>query len=113
MTMPKLYENREFIIFGDESKRNRPAYILYNKNKEFANGHTHLNNYHTAKWLMELYSNRKLPMDLKSEYLLTSLIRISNDEKYTTKVESLLSVRKNKAHNHYYNVQKGVKKRKP
>ena len=111
MSMPKVYENEEFMILGNDNKR-KSAYILYNKRKEFSVGHTHLNNYRTAMWLMKLYLNRKVPLDLKSVYLLQSLIRISDDEEYTKRIQNIISIRKRKSHNYYINVQKGVKKRK-
>ena len=106
--MNKVFENKHFIILGENSK-SRPAYILYNKNKEFSAGHTHLNNYNTAVWIMKLYLSRKLPHDLKSLYLLQSLVRISDDDIYTKKVEQLIEAKKKKSNNYYINVQKGVK----
>lgn len=109
--MNKVFENKNFIILGEHNK-SRPAYILYNKNKEFSAGHTHLNNYNTALWIMKLYSSRKLPHDLRSKYLLQSLIRISDDETYTKKVEQLLEAKTKKSNNYYINVQKGVNKKK-
>lgn len=110
--MLKIYENKQFIILGDDGKRSKPAYVLYNKHKEFENGHTHLNNYRTALWIMKLYMQRKLPHDLKSAYLLQSLVRISNDKKYTEKVQQLINAKMGKSHNYYINVQKGVNKKR-
>ena len=106
--MSKVYENKDFIILGGSDKRSS-AYILYNKNKEFSVGHTHLNNYNTALWIMKLYTKKRIPLDLKSVYLLQSLMRISNDEKYSSKIQKLIDTRASKPNNHYINVQKGVK----
>ena len=111
MSMPKVYENKDFMILGSDNKR-KPAYILYNKHKEFSEGHTHLNNYRTAIWLMKVYLNKKVPLDLKSVYLLQSLIRISDDEEYTKRIQNIINIRKKKSHNYYINVQKGVNKRR-
>lgn len=111
MPMLKVYENKDFIILGDGGKHDS-AYVLYNKRKEFADGHTHIRNYGTAKWVMELYQHKKIPYKLKSVYLLQSLIRISTDEEYTAKIQRLIEVRQNKSPKHYINVQKGVVKKK-
>lgn len=110
MSMVKVYENKDFIILGS-ARKGDDAYVLYNKRKEFAHGHTHIRNYGTAKWIMEQYLRRKIPYQLKSEYLLQSLIRISDDEGYTSKIQTLLEVRQSKSPKHYINVQKGVNKK--
>ena len=110
MPMSKVYEDKDFLIFYnlDKYTKNRDsAYVLYNKHKNFENGHTHIYNYSTTLWIMRLYTNRKLPLHLRSEYLLNSLIRISNDEYYTQKVKTLLETRKHKGKQRYFNSQKG------
>lgn len=112
MTMLKVYENKDFIILGEGGKH-KDSFILFNKRKGFENGHTHIRNYGTAKWVMELYQQRKIPLQLKSTYLLQSLIRISDDEDYSSRIQKLIEVRQNKSPKHYINVQKGVAKKKP
>ena len=112
MTMQKIYENKQFIILGDDGKKKRPAYILINKRKGFDNGHTHIDNFNTAKWIMNLYMNRKLPHDLGSVYLLQSLVRISDDVEYTRKVTELLEAKINKKKREYVNVPKHKCRRK-
>ena len=84
--MKKIYEDKNFIIL---KKYNREAYILHNKKKPFKTGHTHINNYNTVRWLIKLYTKRIVPYNLKSKYLLDSLIRISNDTKYTEQLKTL------------------------
>lgn len=109
--MLKVYENKQFIILGGTGN-DKSAYILYNKHKDFKDGHTHLNNYNTAMWLMKLFSSRKLPHDLGSLYLLQSLKRISDDDNYTRKVQELIDSKSNKSRKYYINVQKGVKQKR-
>jgi len=68
--------------------------------------HTHLRNFKTAKYLVELSIYKRLPLDL-SNYLLISLQRI-NDGEYKAKIEELRVNKRRKTQ--YYNVNKGVKK---
>ncbi len=57
--------------------------------KEFSQGHTHINNFNTAKFIMDLALHKTLPKRRISNYLLDSLIRISIDIDYINKIESL------------------------
>lgn len=77
----KVYERKSFIILEGKSE-----YIVINKNKPFDNGHTHLKNYHTAVWLINLASHNTVPKHISS-YLLESLIRISKDKQYIKKLK--------------------------
>lgn len=106
MSLVKAYEDSQFIIFscGDD-------YVLMNKRKKFKDGHTHIHNFSTAKWLVDLYRHRRIPRKLKNNYLLTSLTRISDDPVYTEKIKSLMEIRKRKAKPYYINVQKGKQKK--
>ena len=55
--------------------------------KEFSQGHTHINNFNTAKFIMDLALHKTLPKRRISNYLLDSLIRISIDIDYINKIE--------------------------
>ena len=85
--MKKIYENKDFIILW---KNKTSSYILNNKHKDFDNGHTHVNNYNTVRWIMRMYTKKKIPKDLHSKYLLKSFIRISNDKDFSYEVEKIL-----------------------
>lgn len=74
--MVLLYKKREFRIYG-----NNDEYIIHNSKKEFSEGHTHINNYKTAKWLIDLAIHKSIP-NRKKRYFLESLIRISTDNTY-------------------------------
>lgn len=82
-TYHKVYERKSFMILEGKSE-----YIVINKNKPFENGHTHLKNYHTAVWLINLASHNTVPKHI-SDYLLESLIRISKDRHYIDKLNSM------------------------
>ena len=65
------------------------SYIVHNTNKPFENGHTHINNFDTAKYVLYLSLYRRLPKNNHlSIYLCDSIIRISNDKKYIDKMKS-------------------------
>ena len=74
--MVLLYKKREFRIYGNHNE-----YIIHNSKKEFSEGHTHVNNYKTAKWLIDLAIHKSIP-NRKKRYFLESLIRISTDNTY-------------------------------
>lgn len=83
------------------------GYIVHNRRMEgFA--HSHIKNLKTAQWIVELSIKRKIPQDLP-KYLIISLLRINDDEKYLMNINALLEKRKRKKF--YYNSQKGVRKR--
>ena len=60
----------------------RGGYIVYNRHKEFSVGHTHINNFKTARYIAYLSLYKKKPKGKLSKYLVESLIRISDDRKY-------------------------------
>lgn len=66
--------------------------------------HTHVNNYKTCLWLIELSVNKKCPYDIP-RYLLISLIRINDDSKYLAKLYEILKKKSTKKEK-YYNRKK-------
>lgn len=65
-------------------------FIVHNTHKDFAEGHTHINNFDTAKYIAYLALYKRMPKDNHlSIYLIESVIRISDDEVYTNKMKSL------------------------
>ena len=83
------------------------GYIIHNSDmKDFA--HTHVNNYRTCIWLIDLSLRKKAPYNI-SKYLLISLIRINSDDKYVRKLNEILD-KKNTRKEIYYNVNKGGKR---
>ena len=66
------------------------SYVVHNTRKEFSEGHTHINNYNTAKYIAYLALYKKMPKNNHlSIYLIESLIRISSDKKYINQLELL------------------------
>ena len=82
-----LYEVGQYVLF--HTKRD---YVVYNKNKSFKSGHAHLNNKNAAIKIMDLAYQKKVPFNLDI-YRLKSILRITDDEKYLNRVESVLAKR--------------------
>ena len=101
----KIYERKEFIIF-----QVKEGYIVYNTRKSFQEGHTHLKHFEAAKTAVDLVINKKVPKSTDGYYL-SSLIRISDDDKYISKINELIEARdqkgkKEKYYNHGYKLSK-------
>lgn len=88
--MNRVYRKRNYNLyqFGKE-------YIIHNTRKEFKDGHTHINEFKTAIFLIDLSIHKSVPKHL-CNYFLESLIRISDDEKYKKKLNMLLEQRNHK-----------------
>lgn len=65
--------------------------------------HTHLKSKHFCKKLIDYVVDRKVPTRV-GNYVLESCIRLSTDENYIYKVNTLLKNRKNKTKNYYINI---------
>ena len=101
--MKRVYKNERYVIY-----RNDDGFIVQNiLMPDFA--HTHIDNFQTAKYIIRLSLQKRIPHDL-SRYLMISLKRINDDEVYLRKINDLLENHKKK--DMYINVNKGVKKRK-
>lgn len=86
----KVFERKEYIILGMKK-----GYIVYNQNKGFKTGHTHIRSYNVAKTIIDNCINRKRPKT-KNAYLIESHIRIATDEKYIKQLKDLLENNKTK-----------------
>ena len=94
--MNQIYTKENFVIVGMDKE-----YIVINKNKKFKYGHTHIRNFKTAKYLVDMVTHRRMPNHLPI-YLLVSLRRLSDDEVYTHKITGLIESKKNR-HSSYVN----------
>lgn len=81
-----IYSKRHFNIY----KLGRNDYIVHNTHKQFKYGHTHINNYNTAKYILNLTLYSSIPQKKISNYLLNSIVRISKDEPYINKIKKLM-----------------------
>jgi len=78
-------------------------YIVHNSRYLFEKAHTHVRTLITAKKIIH-YSIHKVIPKTFSEYLLTSLIRVNDDEHYKEEIELLIAVRRQKGKKlKYYN----------
>lgn len=75
-----LYEKQNFIITTA-----RGGYVVYNKEKPFEDGHTHLKKFSSCKSAIYLALNKQIPKG-NNVYFLDSLIRISTDKNYINRL---------------------------
>lgn len=85
-----IYRKRNFKIY-DAGKE----YIIHNTKLDFHNHHTHINNFHTCKYIIDLCIHKTVPYHL-SDYLLVSIIRITEDKCYKKAIELKLEENKKK-----------------
>lgn len=77
------------------------GYIVHNARHPFEDKHTHVHTFQMGKKIIHCASHRIVPRSF-SFYLLTSLTRISDDEGYIEKIESLIDVRRQKGKKQSY-----------
>lgn len=92
----QVYTKKNFSIIDMDE-----GYIVINRDKEFKYGHTHIRNFRTAKYLIDMVSHKRIPNHLPI-YLLISLQRLSDDEVYVHKISELVENKK-KRHTAYIN----------
>ncbi|SKC49174.1 hypothetical protein [Maledivibacter halophilus] len=71
----------------------------------FKNAHTHIKNKMVAKTIKTNVMYNRFPKT-RNQYLLTSHIRVSNNENYIKKIQQLINTRNNKGKQQYINCQK-------
>mgnify|MGYP003293060795 CR=1 FL=1 len=96
---PKIYEKCGYIIL-----KVKKGYIVYNTSKPFSQGHTHLRSFSMAKTLIDNCIKHKKPKSFNL-YIITSHIRVANDEKYIKFLKELLKIKKDQK-DKYYNSHK-------
>ena len=88
--MNVVYRKKNFNIYSAGSE-----FIIHNTRCELSQAHTHINNFKTAKYLVDLAIHRSIPHHLH-HYFLVSLYRLSDDEEYTRKIKALIDAKENK-----------------
>lgn len=83
--MNVIYRRKNYNIY----RVGKNQYIVHNTEKSFSSGHTHVNNYHAAKMIIQMSITKTIPCHL-SKYLLESIIRISVDKNYIRAIEMML-----------------------
>lgn len=64
------------------------GFIVYNTNKIFKLGHTHLKNFNACISAIKLVEQQEMPKN-KSKYFINSLIRISQNEEYIERLNEI------------------------
>lgn len=95
-----IFRKKDFIVLAVGHE-----YIVVNREKIFKDGHTHLQSFKQAMYIVNMALSKRLPKHL-SAYLLTSLIRVSDDEDYKQKIQELLDTKQDKRRGNagYHNV---------
>lgn len=93
----KIYSKNEYIILAVSN-----GYIVYNTDKKFEEGHTHLESYNMAKTIIDNCMKHKRPKT-NNLYLIISHIRVSNDDKYIQLLTEMLAAKKDKGKKVYKN----------
>ena len=85
-----IYKKANFVIYDSSD-----GFIVVNKKSDFKSYHTHMKNFHTCKYLIDCCVNKRLPEKRTSNYIIHSLIRLTNDQIYKMKLESMIHTKTN------------------
>ena len=107
-----IYRKRNFNVYDAGSDQ----YIVHNTDLDFTEHHSHIRNFKTCKFIIDLSLHKTIPKRL-SNYLIVSLIRLTADEDYKEKLNKILSIDKDNRKgtsyrdkkNSYKNKKRGVK----
>lgn len=105
--MNRVFKKKSYNVYGFDD-----GYVIHNTDKRFEEGHTHIKNFKTAKFLIDLAIHKSIPHHL-NEYFLVSLMRISTDAEYIRKIQGLLDSKQSKDKSYYYNRGNKQKKNYP
>lgn len=84
--MVRISRVKHINIYSDSNGH----FIVHNTRKEFSEGHSHINNYKTAKYIAYLAAYKKIPKKGHlSKYLIESLERLSTDKKYILRIKGI------------------------
>ena len=89
--MVRVYKKAYFNVYSDYNGE----YIIHNTKKEFQDGHTHIREFGTAKYLVNLALHRSVP-NRHLNYFIESLFRISTDSDYINKLKHLKPIKRRK-----------------
>lgn len=93
--MNMVYRRKNYAIYDAGSH-----FIVHNMNLKFEGHHTHITRYNTCRYIIDLAFHKTVPKHL-SDYLLVSLMKISDDADYIDKIERMLNNSNNKRHYKY------------
>ena len=98
--MELKYTKKNFKIFYSKENNN---YVVYNLKKQWETGHTHIDKYEQALYLVDCVIKGKIPKRV-NKYFLVSLKRLAKDEKYIEKIQNVIDGKEPKQN--YRNVPK-------
>lgn len=93
--MNVIYKKKNYKIY--DAGRD---YIIHNSNMSFSDHHTHINNFKTCKYLIDMSIHKSIPKHL-SDYLIISLIKLASDKNYIDSLNQLLLKNKKKGRRKY------------
>lgn len=96
----KIYEKKQYMIL-----KVKKGYIVYNVNKPFEKGHSHIKGLEMAKVIIDNCLKKRRPKT-NNLYLLSSHARVSDDEKYIKLINELIDAKKSKGKQTYRNRSK-------
>ena len=99
--MNRVYKKQNFNVYQFDNE-----YIVHNSKYDFKDYHSHIKNYKTCLFIINLVIHKSIPHHLNT-YLLRSLVRLSDDEEYKRKVQALIDAKNSKDTPQYFNPQKG------
>lgn len=90
-----VYRKKNYRIYdvGEE-------FVIHNTSYDFESHHTHINNFKTCKFIIDLCLHKTVPYHL-SDYLLISILRLSDDEIYKSKIRKVLEENKRRRYYRY------------
>ena len=84
--MKLCFSKKEYKVFQCIESR---KYNVNNNKKPFEEGHTHVQHYRTAMYLVDCAIHKKIPKKV-NRYFLVSLTPISKDTKYKERIQRVL-----------------------
>lgn len=92
-----VYKKGSYVVY--KGNRNKDGFIIYNRNKPFKEGHTHLKSLSRCKEVVDNMISKNFPLSW-SNFFIVSMLRLSDDKKFSKKLKKL----------HRTRLQKGKKK---
>lgn len=78
-------------------------YIVHHSKYDFEEKHTHLRSLNVAKQVISCLLKQSMPKT-RNEYVLTSIIRLTDNPKYKNRIQNVIDVRRQKGKKQdYYN----------
>lgn len=89
--MVRVYKKAYFNVYSDYNGE----YIIHNTKKDFQDGHTHIREFGTARYLVDLALHKSVP-NRHLNYFIESLIRISTDSDYINELKQIKPIKHRK-----------------